>query len=256
MTEEQTEIAESSTAPIEEAASSAEQQVETPPEVPEAPEETEDLKLKRKTAARFENLDSIIKTQQATIDQLQVSQGAQIQQEEGEPREEDFENPDDYLIAKGAFQGTKNVINLINKNRVNQDAAQQNFAINQKIQAHTGRVQSFQQEHADFQQVINGSMLNVADVNGNLTVAAQVILGEPNSPAIEYHLAANPEVAMALNQANPAQVGAIIARLSDQLTVSPASVNNAPPPVQSEDTGTGTAPASDGLQHIGKATFE
>ena len=252
--QEQTETVESSTTSIEEAASSAEQQVET---LEVIPEETEDLKLKRKTAERFDSLDGIIKSQQATIDQLKQSQGTNLEyQDPGAPKLEDFEDDIEFARAAGAYDATKNVVGILNQNQVNQQIAQQNFNINQQIQAHTGRVQSFQEEHADFQQVIGNSMLNVTDASGNLTVAAQVILGENNSPAIEYHLATNRELAIALNQANPAQAGAIIARLSDKLTVSPAQANKAPPPVGSEDTGTGTAPASDGLQFISGASFE
>ena len=253
--QEQTENADSSTAQIEEAASSAEIQVEVP-EVPEVPE-TEDLQLKRKTAERFESLDGIIKSQQATIDQMQRSQGVNLDyQDPGAPKLEDFEDDIEYARAAGAYDATKNVVDMLSRNQVNHDQAQRNFVTNQNIQAHTGRVQAFQAEHTDFQQVITGSMLNVQDQGGNLTVAVQTILEQPNSAAIEYHLASNPELSMALNRSTPAQAGAIIARLSDQLTVSPANINSAPPPISSENTGTGTAAASDDFRHIGKATFE
>jgi len=259
MSEQQTETPESSTGSIEEAVSSTEEELQTEPEVVETPPEpeSEELVLKRKTAERFDKLTNTVKDQQATIDQLRQSQNQALDyQDPGAPKIEDFDTDEEYWTARGAHEATKTVIGVINQNQATQAQATQAFTQGQQIQAHTGRVQAFQAEHADYNQVVGASMLNVMDQAGQLTVAAKTILEQPNSPAIEYHLASNPDIAMALNQAQPAQAGAMIARLSDQLTASP--VNNAPPPppITSEDTGTGTAPVAQDFKFSQGATFE
>lgn len=248
MSEQQTETPESSTGPIEEAVSSAEQELPTPtPEVETPPaEEGEELVLKRKTAERFDKLTSTVRDQQATIDQLRDSQNRALEyQDPGAPKIEDFDTDEEYWTARGAHEATKTVIGVINQNQTNQAAATAALTQGQQIQAHTGRVQTFQTDHTDYQQVVGASMLNIMDQGGKLTLAAQTILDQPNSPAIEYHIATNPDIALALNQASPAQAGALIARLSDQLNVSPVNANQPPPPIGSEGSGTGVSEQPD-----------
>ena len=208
MSEEQTETAESSTAPIE-TASSTDEELQVPQvETPEP--ETEQLVLKRKTAERFDKLTSTVKAQQQTIDQLRDSQNRELDyQDPGAPKEADFDTEEEYWTAKGAHEATKTVIGVINQGQVKDRQAQQAATLNQQVQAHTARVQSFLTDHPDFQQVIGASLFNPVDAQGNLTAAGQVTIDQANSAAMEYHLAKNPETALALNQATPAQAGAI-----------------------------------------------
>lgn len=235
MSEElQTEAAESSTADKIEAAPSAEDQAQVP-EQPKVEPETEELVMKRKTRERFDSLTGTIKTQQEKIDRLEQGQNKQLEYADpGAPKSEDFDDEMDFVRADARYQATKDVVGMINDNQTKQQNEQRQFSVQQQINSYNGKVAAVAEKHPDFQQVIGQSMLITQDQMGNHTAATQAILQADNGPAVAFHVASNPQLAMQLNQSDAIQAGMIVARLSDQLSVSPASINNAPPPVGSE----------------------
>jgi len=219
-------------------------------------EEDPNVELSRATKLRFSELTQTINSQAAQINNLQQKGPVEFN-DPGMPREEDFENDDDFLVAKGAYQGKKETIELLNQN----NAAYQQQQANQTIQ---GKIDSFAVKRSeaiksipDFQTVVQSSLLQQKDAQGNLTPATMAILEADNGPEVAYHIATHPEIASSLNFSTPVQAAMTVARLSIELiSAKPANINKNPPPVGSEGTGAGLAATSNGLLNSKGAVFE
>lgn len=99
-------------------------------------------------------------------------------------------------------------------------------------------------------------MLDATDATGNYSPATLAILEADNGPEVAHHIAKNPDIALILNRASPIQAAMKVAQISAELSAKPVKINDDPEPIGSEDTGTGTAAAGDGLLNIDGCTFD
>lgn len=176
-------------------------------------------------------------------------------EDQGAPKADDFDDEIEFASAKGAYDATKNMVGLLQTSQQNQQIASQQATLNNQIAAYNQKVAKVQEKHPDFQQVTANGLLVQNDSAGNLTPSAQALLEVENGPETYFHIQSNPQVAAKLNLASPTQAAILIKEISDKFKGS-QSVDTLPSPIGSEDTGTGVAPTSDGLLHIGGATFE
>lgn len=195
---------------------------------------------------RFDRLTGENKALKQEIDQLKRNQRNTIDYDADRPKPEDFSTDEEFIRAEAAYDATKNVISLLNNQATAQQMEQQQFEQSQKINAYNQKVEKALEKTPDFQQVVGQSLLNSVDANGNLTPAAQAILESDNGPDIAYHVANNPEIALQLNNTDAVNAGRLVERLSSKLSVTPPKLNEAPPPIGSENQqGSGPIPGKD-----------
>ena len=176
-----------------------------------------------------------------------------------EPKPGDFDEGEDdrgYIAAKGAYDGSIATLNLINQSNQKSQQADAVLSTQQKISGYVQKTEAVKKEIPDFEAVVKGTMLDAVDAQGNYTEATIALLEIDNGPEVAYHLAKNSNLAISLNRSTPTQVILTIGRLSQQLSASPAKINDNPPPVGSEDMGSRRGAPVDDLPNLGKATFE
>lgn len=223
---------------------------------PAAEPEDPTVILTRNTQDRFNKLTSTIKDQQSQIEQLQRK--TPINFDSDEPKADDYDdgsNDPKYIAEHAAHVAEKRVVERLNRGQEQDRQSHVSQALQNQLNVYNQKVVALEKETPDFQAVMAGSQLISQDALGNLTPAAAAILEVDNSPETAYRVASDPDIALRLNRSTPTQAAIIIARLSDQLTVIPASKNTAPPPIGSEG-GKGLATADDGLLNIKGAKFE
>lgn len=203
--------------------------------------QTEEVIKTENTQKRFNQLTSTIKQQQEEIDRLKRTQT--LSYDENAPRPEDFATDEEFIRADAEYNATKKVVGIINRAAEQRAAEERQLSQQQKIQNYNAKVA--ESNIPDFQQVVAGSLLTTSVDGQTLTPAAQAILESENGPDIAVHVAKNPEIAMALNQADPVRAGMLVAQLSNQLTVSAPKINEAPPPIGSESAQSGAIPKGD-----------
>jgi len=259
MSEIEVDSADSATASDDETASSAEEDglevKETEDGEQPAEEEDPTVILTRNTQRRFDTLTTTVKQQAATIEKMRQ----QAPMDDGdlvEPKPDDFDDDLEFARAAGAYDAQVAMTNKLNAERAERQQQNEAAAVQQQVQTYNQRVAETLKTTPDFREVVQNSGLQTQDQNGRLTPTAEAIMEAENGPAVAYHIASNPELVSNLNFATPTQAAMTVARLSIQLAESPAPVNNAPPPVGSEDTGAGPGNSDDGLNFIEGASFE
>lgn len=216
-----------------------------------------DVTPTQETQKRFDKFASTITSQQETIDEQaaaieQLQQGGRFvtSSDEDEPKPDDYEDDAEYSAAKGAWLGERKAIERFNLSQ-QQDVADQNaYTANRKVDAYVAKIPEIEKTIPDFKKVVDASLLISKDAQGYLTPATEAILEVENGPLVAVHIAKNPLIAKALNRASPTIAAITIARLSYELSANPAPIPKRPDPIDSVDTGAGTAPAGDGLKHI------
>lgn len=212
----------------------------------------------RNTQERFNKLTSTIADQRVEIDRLKIKAPIDVSSL-SEPKPDNFdEGVDDrgYIAAKGAYDGSIATLNLINQSNQKSQQADAVLSTQQKISGYVQKTEAVKKEIPDFEAVVKGTMLDAVDAQGNYTEATIALLEIDNGPEVAYHLAKNSNLAISLNRSTPTQVAMTIGRLSQQLSASPAKINDNPPPVGSEDMGSRRGAPADDLPNLGKATFE
>ncbi len=219
--------------------------------------EDERLKVTQNTQNKFDEFGRTIQQLQADNAQLRQDQSRQLDYEDpGAPKAEDFDTDEEFWVAKGTHEATRNMVGVINQNQVKQAQDNAQFDQTQRLNSYNQKAEALKVKEPEFQKVVGASLLHTQDAQGNLTPATQAILAVENGPEVAMHIAMNPQLALRMNQLDPINAGIEVSKLSSQLSAKPAPANAPPAPIGSEDTGTGLAPSSDGLQHIGKASFE
>lgn len=224
-------------------------------ETPEVKEEEPGIIETEANQKRYNEITRTVRDQAAEIEQLK-RRGPIQHDDQGAPNPDDFDDNDDFIRADAEYKATKNVINLINQDRVQEQQEQTARQSQQRIATYNQRVVGVEKDIPDFKATVMGSLLIATDSAGNLSAATEAILELDNGPQVAHHIAKNPELAASLNSSTPIQATMAITRLSEKLSAKPVTINEIPDPIGSEDVGTGTAAAGDGLLNIKGATFE
>ncbi len=231
-----------------------EQSEEETQDEPEAEEDSPEVILTRNTQKRFDENAAEIRELKERVAKNE-ERGPLEFTDLVEPKEEDFDSDIEYAAAKGAYEGTKNTLTLLNKNQERESQQQHQAAANQKTLAYNQQVVEIEKSVPDFKQVVNASLLQTKDANGNLTASAEFIIEEAR-PDVALSIGRNPELAQTLNRCTPVQAHKLLIQLADDLSASPAPLNVAPEPITSEDTGAGPAAQGGNEPFLGRATFK
>lgn len=218
-----------------------------------APEVTEETEGHSKNVQkRFDELTGTIKAQAEEIESLRNARSIDYA-DPGAPKPEDYPTDEEFIRADASYQATKNVVGMINQ-QAEQGIQQQKLAEqNRKINDYNAKIEETVKRAPDFHEAIAGSMLVQQDQYGNITPATEAILSAPNGPDVALHVAKNPQLAMQLNQSTPVQAAMTIANISQNLSLNAPKINEAPPPLGAEGTGSGVVPKQDPtFEKIGK----
>jgi len=147
----------------------------------------------------------------------------QLSQPEGDaPRENDFENYDDYVAAKAVHAMEQRQ----REQQQQQLQARQQALIAERQQQFQAQVIEAKGKYADFEQVAFNPQVPITEG------VAQLLTTTDKGADIAYHLGKNPEVAQRLAQMDPLQAAIEIGKIEANLKLpQPKTVTDAPEPL-------------------------
>lgn len=148
----------------------------------------------------------------------------------GEPRRDQFETYEDYLVAKAHHTATQAAQRLLEESRERMAKESQASAHveseRQAVQRYTESYKRAASEIADFNEV-----MATADVQVPTNVGRMIRLLD-NGAVVAYHLAKNPEVAARFSTSPPELHGVILGEISAAVKAPKAQASNAPQPAK------------------------
>lgn len=144
---------------------------------------------------------------------------------EREPKRDDFDDPDEYIAAKAAWNGSQAVT------RREQEAAQEELQRIEREQQHAvyggwvEQVEEARSRYQDFDKVVFDQTAPISEGLASLLMTSDM------GADIAYHLASNRAEAKRLSELPPVEAAREIGRLEARLTTpQPKSETAAPPP--------------------------
>lgn len=258
MSETEVENADSATALDEEAVSSTEGTEGKEP----------DVILTENTQKRFDQLTGE-RNQEREAKEVLAAQNAELQsrlqvlesqkldyQDPGRPKAEDYDDDIEFAKAEARYDATNDVVGMLQKAEQERFNALRQQTLNNKVNAYNQRLNAIKPQLEDFDTVTALGQLQQTDINGQLTPAAEALLDVEHGVEAFYHIQKNPGLAAQLNVASPIQAGILVKSISDQFASVP-SINEPPPPVGSEEPGSGLGdPNDDPMGLLNGAKFE
>lgn len=162
------------------------------------------------------------------------------------PRQEDFEQYDDYLVAKAKHEVRKEVRSDIEALKREQETAQQATRAQVELDRFNARADEARARHEDYDEVVANSTAGVTEV------MTQAIRASDLGPDIVYHLGQNPETANRITTLAPIDQVRELGKL-EALLVQPKKQTTAPPP---PTTVTPTGAAEKTLETMSFAEYE
>ncbi|MBL4798230.1 MAG: hypothetical protein JKY50_12505 [Oleispira sp.] len=170
----------------------------------------------------------------------------------GVPRQDNFEDYDEFQTANTVYQVQKSIHDQALASHAAQQVQIQQGHMNAQLAVHEQRKAVAATELKDMAQVLAGSQIRYDTQGGS--AAGQALIGLDNSAQVEYHIAANPAVAAQLNASNPIQAAMMIQNISNGLTVKPKQQEALPETFQPAPSGNGKTSETQ-YQNLGGAKF-
>jgi hypothetical protein len=145
---------------------------------------------------------------------------------EGEPKQEDYTDYEEYLIDKAAYRlDQKQKVQRELEERKSEEAKNK-----EQFDSHNERVIAARAKYEDFDEVVavrtpwmDGTKADIA-----ASQAFQVaVFEEPNSAEILYYLGSNPEELAKFAGLSPAQVVKMVGRIADKVTIDEPAIETA-----------------------------
>lgn len=159
------------------------------------------------------------------------------QQAPQRPKLEDFEYDEaryNEALAEYYDQRSSSNLNSALANQQRQEAQMLKQQAQQAIvETFRERVNAFAEDHPDFHQVVTNPQI---PLNRNIT---NTLMFDDNGPAVAYHLAKNPQLAMEISQMPAPRAAMELGKISSQLSapVAPRTTQAPPPPKPPKATG-------------------
>jgi hypothetical protein len=171
-------------------------------------------------------------------------------QSDGEPKQEDFETAEEYLIAKGKYEANKEIAEKQAKADAEKKAIEYQKTLYEKQKAFEAKEAEFRKEHADYDAVVNGLNEFIADLTPQqqnsleMQVFRDVMFDSENMAALSYELAKDPELMESLLGMHPLQIAKTLWKLENKIASAPKKTVTAPNQPPSALTGKAKANTS------------
>lgn len=178
-------------------------------------------------------IDRLLRMQE---DQLKPGDAQQdLAPPEERPRQEDFQNYDDYLVAVAKHEAMNETKSLVQKEldklRQQQEATTQVSREQQAVEAFNERAAQARAKYDDFDTVVATSTAGVTET------MTHAIRESDLGPDIVYHLGKNPDVATRIASLSPISQVRELGKLEVQLSQAPKRTNASAPPAQVKPSG-------------------
>jgi len=154
---------------------------------------------------------------------------------EERPRQDSFENYDDYLVAVAKFEVKNETMGLVQKEidkiKQQQQQATEVSREQQTVEAFNERAVQARAKYDDFDTVVATSTAGVTQVMTHAIRESEL------GPDIVYHLGKNPDVAGRIASLTPINQVKELGKLEVQLSQAPKQTNASAPPAQVKPSG-------------------
>jgi hypothetical protein len=174
----------------------------------------------------------------------QEIEGYRKKPEDGAPKEDDFENVEDYLKAVGKWEA-KQEIEKTEKTRKEEDLKKAYMSkLEAKRAMHEAKEAEFRKAMPDYDdavQVLNEYLATVDPNTDGFRVFRDVMLGSKDMAAMSYHLSKNPEMLETLAKSeDPIDVARVLFRVEYDLERAPKDKpKSQPKPPEASKSGAG-----------------
>lgn len=235
-----------------EATENTQGQEQDPPAEPEGEEKTEAQKRRERRKAQIQRLKEEAREaeRKAAEQQQRLEKAKQAAQSNVRPKEADFQDYNEYLVALGAYTATQKMDSRSTEEIEEAAQAEQARVQALKQQQKTELAQSWAEQvseaksrYADFEQVVYTAPIS--------DTIAEMVAGSDIGADLAYYLGTHRDYAMALSNADPIEAAREIGRLEARLSLpKPNLQTSAPDPV------TPVKPKPSGMKDPSKMSYE
>lgn len=227
--------------PVDEPESDQPEEVAEKPKEPEKEpkeEETEpsEPKSKKRTARdRINELTADKRSLERRTERLEEMLAGQIQpkpqvQPETAPKQDDFENYDEFLVAKAKHEVRQEVRTEFEAQNKRNVENQQNLRARDAAQTFNTKAVDARAKYDDFDEVAFSNNVAITDT------MTEVIVQSDKGPDVAYHLGSHPETAARIASLSPVQQAVELGKIEASLDP-PKKTTSAPEPVKTVSKG-------------------
>lgn len=198
-------------------------------EAKEKREPTEAEKVKAAMQKRIDKLTAKL-YEQSRQREAQQAQQPIAKQDDGAPKEADFETYEDFLIAKGKHEAMKEFAEKQAQAKKAEREAVQQAKLAAKSKEFDLKEAEFRKTTPDYDDavgVLNEVISTVNQKSAEFGVFRDVLLSAPDLPALSYHLGKNPELIEKMLTMEPAQIAWTLIETAVGLKNKPKSTQQA-----------------------------
>ena len=196
----------------------------------EEPEPSEPKSKKRTARDRINELTADKRSAERRADRLEEMLAGQIQpkrqvQSETAPKQNDFENYDEFLVAKAKHEVRQEVRDEFEAQNKRNLESQQNLRATEAARIFNTKAAEARAKYDDFDEVAFSNDVTITDT------MTEVIVQSERGPDVAYHLGSHPETAARIASLSPVMQAVELGKIETSLDP-PKKTSNAPEPVK------------------------